>query len=68
MIVQFTYLGEGIANIKKGDILKYDTERKPLPGDLVVITIENSDYVRRYQSTFRKKKEKAMIKGVLTFV
>lgn len=68
MIIQFTYTGHGIASIKPGDKLNYDTERRPIPTDLVVADINGEFRVLRWQSTMRKKRDFFVLKGVIVFI
>jgi len=66
MIIKFTYLGEGIGDYKKGDTLKYDTDRQPLKGDIVVALVNDELKLIRFQSTMRKKKDNFKLMGVVS--
>lgn len=74
MIINFKYTGEGITDIwhgkqiNKGDVLKYDTDRKPSEGDIIVAQVNGEFRVMRYHSRMRKKKDGFELKGVVTFI
>ena len=68
MIIEFTYAGTGIAQIKRGDKLKYDTERKPLPRDIIVCRKHGEMRVVRYHSRMRKRNDNYEFIGVVTTI